>query len=73
MGRKKTPLPKENGREKNLLPFDRETGFETEAKLQKIRAEMEVEMDSKLSKQKIRCKEGIGMDGKKIMKNHHTE
>ena len=52
--------------------FDRELDSETEAKLQKIRAEMEVEMDSKLSKQKSDAKKVLAWMEKNY-ENHHTE
>lgn len=67
-GRKK-PL-RRNGR-KNCC-FARELDSETEAKLQKIRAEMEVEMDSKLSKQKSDAKKVLAWMEKNY-ENHHTE
>ena len=50
--------------------FDRE--LDSEAKLQKIRAEMEVEMDSKLSKQKSDAKKVLAWMEKNY-ENHHTE
>lgn len=52
--------------------FDRELDSETEAKLQKIRAEMEVEMDSKLSKQKSDANSVLTWMEKNY-ENHHTE
>lgn len=57
---------------KKAAAFDRELDSETEAKLQKIRAEMEVEMDSKLSKQKSDAKKVLAWMEKNY-ENHHTE
>ena len=57
---------------KKTAAFDRELDSETEAKLQKIRAEMEVEMDSKLSKQKSDAKKVLAWMEKNY-ENHHTE
>lgn len=66
----KKPLPKKW--RKKTAAFDRELDSETEARLQKIRAEMEVEMDSKLSKQKSDANSVLTWMEKNY-ENHHTE
>ena len=68
-GRKK-PLPKKW--RKKLLPLTGNWIRKPKPSCKKIRAEMEVEMDSKLSKQKSDAKKVLAWMEKNY-ENHHTE